>query len=366
MLGLLLPTKRLTLSLLFTSNQFSLLNVLEFHIFEFFDERSEAIFMKSIISICILFYISPCYSAWYQESFDVMGTRAKVEFESDSEELATKLKGLVIDEMNRVDRLMSPYKKDSELSKLNQLAFKEEVSISAELFDLLKKSADYSKLTAGAFDITFSSIGYLYDYRKQKTPTAAQQQQLKESIDFRSVHLNKSQLTVRFLNKNTKIDLGGIAKGHAVDSCIDILKAYGIKNAFVNAGGDSRVIGRKNDRLWYIGIRHPRDEQKLIVNMPLEEVSISTSGDYERFFIKDNVRYHHIIDPSTGESARQSQSVTVLAESSVDADALSTSIFVLGVVEGMKLVNQLENVSAIIIDKNGKMSISDDLTNPNK
>jgi FAD:protein FMN transferase len=302
---------------------------------------------------------------WYQKSFDVMGTRAKVEFESDSPVLAKELLEQVIEEMNRVDRLMSPYKSDSELSRVNRDAAQGDVTISKELFLLLAKSKKFSVLTDGAFDITFSSVGYLYDYRNQSKPGAETIQHLKQSINYKSIQLIPETLQVKFLDQNTKIDLGGIAKGHAVDRCIDLLMEHGIQNAFVSAGGDSRVIGQKGDRLWYIGIRHPRDAKRLIVNMPLQEVAISTSGDYERYFDQEGVRYHHIIDPKTGDSARGSQSVTILAESSVDADALSTSIFILGAEKGMALVNQLANVSAVIIDKDGKMTFSNDLTGAN-
>ncbi len=321
--------------------------------------------MKSITLILLLTFSLELHAEWYQKSFDVMGTRAKVEFESNSPKLAHQLLENVVLEMNRVDKLMSPYKPKSELSILNKNAAKGYVKISQELFDLLIKSEEYSKLTGGVFDVTFSSVGYLYDYRKESKPDAGTIESLKSSINFKSIQLKPDATEVKFLDENTKIDLGGIAKGHAVDQCIELLKRHGIKNAFVSAGGDSRVIGSKGDRLWYIGIKHPRDEQKLIVNMPLQEVAISTSGDYERFFEKDGVRYHHIIDPKTGDSARNSQSVTILADSSVDADALSTSIFILGAEKGMALVNQLPNVSAVIIDQQGKMTFSDDLTGAN-
>ncbi len=321
--------------------------------------------MKSLFLIVFLFYSVELEAKWYQQSFDVMGTRAKVEFESDSPELAEQLLKQVVFEMNRVDQLMSPYKPASELSILNQTAAKGYVKISKELFNLLVKSESYSKLTQGAFDVTFSSVGYLYDYRKQSKPDAKTIKALKSSINYQSIQLKAETSEVKFVDENTKIDLGGIAKGHAVDQCIELLKRHGIKNAFVSAGGDSRVIGSKGDRLWYIGIRHPRDAEKLIVNMPLQEVAISTSGDYERFFEQNGIRYHHIIDPNTGDSARSSQSVTILADTSVDADALSTSIFILGPEKGMAMINQLPNVSAVIIDKNGKMTFSNDLTGSN-
>ena len=294
-----------------------------------------------------------------------MGTKAKVEFESDDSQQAAKLIEQVVAEMHRIDRLMSPFKPDSELSKINQQASRHPVAISDELFALLVKSEHFSRLTQGAFDISFSSVGYLYDYRKHQRPDESQKKVLTPQINYRKILLNKSEKTVKFENDKLKIDLGGIAKGHAVDRCIEILIGHGIKNAFVSAGGDSRVIGKKNGRLWYIGIRHPRDEGKLIVNLPLEEVAISTSGDYERFFIEDGIRYHHIIDPKTGDSVRNTQSVTILAANSTVADALSTSIFVLGPDKGMQLINRMPDVSAIIINNKGKMHYSNDLISPN-
>ena len=294
-----------------------------------------------------------------------MGTQAKVEFEFSDTKQADRLLEKVFAEMHRIDRLMSPFKPDSELTKINQQASQHPVIISDELFELLEKSEYYSQLTQGAFDISFSSVGYLYDFRKHQRPDDIQRKALAAEINYQAILLNKTDKSVKFANDKLKIDLGGIAKGHAVDRCIDILVKHGVKNAFINAGGDSRVIGKKNDRLWYIGIRHPRDESKLIVNLPLEQVAISTSGDYERFFIEDGIRYHHIIDPKTGDSVRNSQSVTILANTSTIADALSTSIFVLGSQKGLELVNKLPNVSAIIINKSGKMMYSDDLVSPN-
>ncbi len=321
--------------------------------------------IKRLLFIGLLISSCSCAAEWYQKQFEVMGTQAKVEFEFDDSKYADSLIEKVVAEMHRIDHLMSPYKSDSELSKINQKASQHPVIISDELFELLQKSEYYSELTNGAFDISFSSIGYLYDFRKHQRPDKVQIKALTPQINYQGVRLNKVDKSVKFVNDKIKIDLGGIAKGHAVDRCIDILVKNGVKNAFINAGGDSRVIGKKNGRLWYIGIRHPRDEGKLIVNLPLEEVAISTSGDYERFFIEDGIRYHHIIDPKTGDSVRKSQSVTILANTSTIADALSTSIFVLGSQKGLELVNKLPNVSAIIINESGKMMYSDDLVSPN-
>jgi len=321
-----------------------------------------------ITFLCLSFNAS---AKWYSHSFEIMGTQAKVEFEwsqlndLSSETKAKELIQQVVSEMSRVDRLMSPFKTNSELSMINRQDSKQAIKISKELFKLLEKANHFSVITHGAFDISFSSVGYLYEYRKNIRPTDEQIQSLKSAINYKNIKLNKENHTVYFSDPRIKIDLGGIAKGHAVDMCIELLQSAGVKNAYVSAGGDSRLIGKKNDRLWYIGVRHPRDENKLLVNLPLEEVSLSTSGDYERFFIEDGVRYHHIIDPNTGESAKYMQSATVLADDSTTADALSTSLFVLGVKKGMELINSLPGVSAIVVDRHGKMFVSKDLSESN-
>ncbi|MET1253656.1 FAD:protein FMN transferase [Aliikangiella maris] len=300
-------------------------------------------------------------SQWFEKAFAVMGTQAKVEFEWHDEKQAEQLIQQVIAEMHRIDQLMSPYKPASELSLINRQAAVKATVISPELFRLIEKSLYFSQLTRGAFDISFSSVGYLYDFREHKKPTIKQIEQLKGAINFHNIQLDKQKHSIFFSDKRVKIDLGGIAKGYAVDQCMAILMRAGVKNAYINAGGDSRIIGKKHDRLWYIGIQHPRDDKKLLANLPLEAVAVSTSGDYERYFETEGVRYHHIINPKTGDSVRAIRSTTILAKDSTTADALSTSIFVLGVSEGMKLINSMPDVSAIMVDKNGKLFVSEDL-----
>ncbi len=320
--------------------------------------------------LVLLVFILPVFTLtvsaeWFSHSFHTMGTQAKVEFEIADPKQGKKLIKAVVDEMERINQSMSPYIETSELSQMNLNAAKQPFKISKELFDLLKRSEEFSKLTNGAFDVSFSSVGYLYDYRNNQKPTNSQLLDLQSAINYQNIQLNDENLSVFYTDSRLKIDLGGIGKGYAVDQCIKILQQAGVKNGFVNAGGDSRIIGRKKDRLWYIGIRHPRDESKLIANLPLQDVALSTSGDYERFFEQNNVRYHHIIDPKTGDSAREIQSATILANDSTTADALSTSIFILGVEKGMALVNQLPNVSAIMVNSKGKMFLSKDLAPAN-
>ena len=314
------------------------------------------IFLTFLVS-----YSSHVSAEWFSHSFETMGTQAKVEFEHEDPIKGEALVKAVVAEMERVNQAMSPYIETSELSIMNREAKINPFKISDELFQLLKRSNEVSQLTNGAFDVTFSSLAFLYDYRAGNKPTEEEIKRLKSAINYQKVILDETKKTVFYQDNRIKIDLGGIGKGHAVDKCIELLQRAGVNNGFVNAGGDSRIIGKKADRLWYIGIRHPRDDNKLIANLPLEDIALSTSGDYERFFEKDGVRYHHIIDPKTGDSARAIQSATILADDSTTADALSTSIFILGVEKGMALVNRLPNVSAIMVNSKGRMYLSQDL-----
>ena len=177
-------------------------------------------------------------------------------------------------------------------------------------------------------------------------------------IDYRNIILDEKAGTVRFSKKGVLIDLGGIAKGYAVDRSIELLEDMGIAHALVTAGGDSRMIGDRWGRPWTIGVRDPRQADKVVGKIPLLDVALSTSGDYERFFVEDGVRYHHIIDPLSGDSARELQSVTVIGPDATTTDALSTSVFVLGLADGLELINRLPDIDAIVVDRSGSLHYS--------
>jgi len=301
---------------------------------------------------------------WFTFQQTIMGTSTLVELLSQSSKQANKCSQLVFDEMHRIDALMSPFIEKSELSKVNREAAQGAVTISRELFNLINQSLEFSKLSKGAFDITFASVGYLYDYRLKQHPTASQIQRQLSAINYKNIVLNEAQSSIAFSHKNTRIDLGGIAKGYVVDNTIQILRDCGIQNALVSAGGDSRILGDKNGRPWVMGVRHPRDKHKVVVSVPLSDSAISTSGDYERYFIEDGTRYHHIITPATGQSANSTWSASVMANNAITSDALSTTLFVLGTEKAMALINSLDDIEAIVINAKGKMFYSNGLMTP--
>ena len=314
--------------------------------------------LSLVIILILLSLYKSSYAKWFKADRAIMGTAIHVELWHTDKLTAENNIKRVFAEMYRIDELMSPFKKESELSLINKQADKHPVKISNEILKLIQRSINMSKLSNGAFDITFSSIGQLYDYRKKLKPTKKEIAKNLKSINYKNIQINKKNQTVFFTQTGTRIDLGGIAKGHAVDNSIKLLQQHGIKHAMVSAGGDTRIIGDKEGRPWYVGIRHPRQKNKSAVILPLSQTAISTSGDYERYFIKDKVRHHHIIKPTTGDSARELRSVSILAENSTMADALSTTVFILGLTKGMKLISSLKNIEAIIIDNKGKLHFS--------
>jgi len=306
----------------------------------------------------------PALADWFSDARAMMGTEVSVHLWSDDPEAGRLALEEVFQEAARIDRLMSTYKDESEISKINRDAAQGEVVAGDELFGLIRRSLDISVLTRGAFDITYDSVGQHYDFRSRQRPDVATIEAEREHIDYRLVKLDQVTSTVRFLEQGVRINLGGIAKGYVVERGIDILRRRGVQNAIVTAGGDSRLLGDRRGRPWMVGIRDPRKEGEVAISVPLADEAISTSGDYERYFEEDGVRYHHIIRPSTGEPANGVHSATVFGPDAVITDALSTSVFVMGVERGLTLIGSLPDYESIVIDGEGKVFYSDGLMQP--
>jgi thiamine biosynthesis lipoprotein len=298
---------------------------------------------------------------WMSREEAIMGTAIRVELWHADREAGEAAMAAVMAEMERIDRTMSPFKPDSELSRINREAAQGPVPISREMFDVITRSIEFSELSEGAFDITFSSVGYLYDYRKGIKPTDEEILRALPGINFHHLLLDRRQQTIRFARAGVRIDLGGIAKGYAVDSCIALLKQRGIKEALVSAGGDSRVLGDRHGRPWMIGIRDPRNKDGNVAVIPLANAAISTSGDYERYFERDGARHHHIINPRTGKSATGVRSVTIIGPDATTTEGFTKSVFILGPEKGIRLVESHVGVDAVVIDAAGKMHYSSGL-----
>jgi thiamine biosynthesis lipoprotein len=302
---------------------------------------------------------------WLKREEAIMGTAIVVELWSETAAAGEAAIAAVMAEMHRIDRTMSPHKDDSELTRINRGAGAGPVRLSDEMTSLLTRAESFARLTGGAFDITYAAVGQLYDYRAGTRPTPEALARAVRAVGWRFLALDRGARTVRFTRPGMRIDLGGFAKGYAVDNAARILRGLGIRHAMVSAGGDSRVIGDRRGRPWTIGIRDPRGgPADVVAVLPLEEVSISTSGDYERFFDAGGERFHHLIDPATGRSPASVRSVTVLAEDGLTSEALSKAVFVLGVAKGLALIDSFPGVDAIVVDAAGALHYSSGLVSP--
>jgi FAD:protein FMN transferase len=304
---------------------------------------------------------APLQGEWYAREEAIMGTAIRVELWSEDRADGEAAVSAVMAEMHRIDHAMSPHKPESELSRINRHAAAGPVKLSDEMLRLVQRAIEFSKLSQGAFDITYASVGQLYDYREKVKPSDAAIAQARAAVGYQNLVVDSAARSLRFARDGVRIDLGGFAKGHAVDNAAAILVRRGVKHAIVSAGGDSRVIGDHRGRPWSIAIRDPRRAGEVVAVLPLEDVAISTSGDYERFFEHNGVRCHHIIDPATGKSPSSVRSVTILAADGLTSEGLSKSLFVLGLEKGMRLIESFEGVDAVVIDAAGTLHFSSGL-----
>jgi len=295
---------------------------------------------------------------WYEREEAIMGTRVAVQLWATDPGLATHAIDAVMADMHRTDELMSTYKPESQLSQVNAHAYDGPVKVDADIIDVVWRSLEYSRLSDGVFDVTYASVGYLYDYRASVHPTDAEIAAALPSIDYRQLQVDREACTIRFLRPGMRIDLGGFAKGWAVDRGVEILRALGIEHAMVNAGGDTRLLGDRRGKPWIVGIRDPRRDGVVVTRIPLVDEAISTSGDYERYFEHEGVRHHHILVPGTGKSPSAVRSVTVIGPTATRTDGLTKPVFILGVERGMEFVRRVGGVEAVIVDDQGRIYYS--------
>ncbi|MDH3713822.1 MAG: FAD:protein FMN transferase [Gammaproteobacteria bacterium] len=295
---------------------------------------------------------------WFNDERTLMGTQVRIELWADNALQARPAISAALAEIARIDAAMSVYRDDSEVSQLNQHAAKAPVRISAELFELLERAIGVFELTEGAFDITYAAAGVLYDFRDAQRPDEQALGQALQSVGSQRLLLDHGSRSVFFSQPGVRIDLGGIAKGYAVERATAALQRRGIHHALITAGGDSRFLGDRRGRPWRIGIRDPRNLERSAALLSIADEAISTSGDYERFFVEDGIRYHHILDPTTGRSSQAVTSVSVIGPDATITDALATGLFVLGVTKGKNTLKKFPAYDAIFIDRQGSLHVS--------
>ena len=323
--------------------------------------------MITTILVLSLFIASPSlsFAKVFKRNTVLMGTDIELTASDTDEDRVNAAFDAAIQEMDRIENEMSEWRDGTPVSIINQKAGIEPVSVPQELLNVISAAQKVSQLSDGAFDISWAAMRGIWNFAKgkERIPTPEEIKEKLPLINYKYIEIDEGKKTVILKKKGMAMGLGAIAKGYAVDKAMQVMVIRGIKNAIVKAGGDMRIQGTQDGKPWDIGIRHPRDKTKLLGMLTLSNISISTSGDYERYFIKDGILYHHIMDPKTGYPALACQSVTILAPDTMTSDALSTAVFVLGPDKGMKLIKSLPGIEGIIVDSNGGVHYSPGISN---
>ncbi len=294
-----------------------------------------------------------------------MGTEVVVTAWTSNERLARDGFAAVFAEFDRLDALLSVWKPGSDVLRINAAAAATPVQVSAETIEVLQAAQTISGWTSGKFDITFGALSDVWKFdhdQDDRVPTGEQIAARLPLIDYRAVVIDPQARTAFITRAGARIHLGGIGKGYAVDRAVVMLRAHGLRDFMVQFGGDLYVAGQAGDRPWRLGINDPRGAANdSFAAVEVRDATFSTSGDYERFFVQDGTRYHHILDPDTGQPARGCRSVTIVANSAMLADGLSTGVFVLGPLEGMMLVERLPDVEGVIVTADNEVLVSSGL-----
>lgn len=296
-----------------------------------------------------------------------MGTAISVYFWTDDDAKATEAAEAVFAEMQRLDRVMTTWLPESEVSQVNAAAGEKAVAVSEETFAVIARAQDIAVRTRGVFDITVGAFKGLWKFDQDMDRTLPEPAEVKQRlalVGYQHLVLDPAKRTVFLKKKGMSITLGGIAKGYAVDRCAELLRKRGYKSFMMQAGGDMYVAGKKGNDPWMVGIRDPRSpDGRYFALAPVEDHSFSTSGDYERGFVKDGVRYHHILDPRTGQPARASRSVTIRAKDAFTADAWSKVMFILGPQEGNKVIQRekLADFEVLWVDDKNLVTVTKQL-----
>lgn len=300
----------------------------------------------------------------YKRTHLLMGSRFDITVVADDSLSAHSYIDIAVGEISRIEELISSWDPNSQTSIINAQAGIAPVKVDKELFDLIERSMTISKLTDGAFDISYASMDRIWKFNGSMTEKPSEVE-IKESVSlvgYQHIQLDKNVSTVFLTKSGMKIGFGGIGKGYAADKAKAMLKEHGVEAGIINASGDMITWGKQpNHEDWKVAITNPLNKSASYALLPIYERSIVTSGDYEKFVQFNDIRYSHIIDPRTGIPSTGLISVSVLAPKAELADALATSVFVMGKEVGLNRINQIPNVECIIIDDKGNVFTSNNI-----
>ena len=307
----------------------------------------------------------PATSAMLVErSFVSMGSSLRVAIWTTDQRAAAAAADRVKQEFDRVEALLSVWKPGSDIARLNEAAGVRPVIVHQDTLEVLEYARDAGVNTNGKFDITFGALAGLWKFdhdQDNRIPDRAAIEQRLPLVDYTAIKLDRGERTAFITRRGVRVHLGGIGKGYAIDHAVNLLRAAEFADFLIQAGGDMFASGDNNGSPWKLGIADPRGDHAPFAAVEVRDATLSTSGDYERFFIEDGVRYHHLIDPDSGQPARGCRSVTIVARRAVHADVLSTGVFIMGPDAGMKLIEAMPDVEGVIVTAANQVLVSSGL-----
>jgi len=321
--------------------------------------------LKLLFTLTILLLSMVCWAQQpYKHTLKLMGSRFEITIVAEDSLDANKNIDLAIAEITRIEKLISSWDANSQTSLINENAGIKPIKVDSELFNLIERALGISKLTDGAFDISYASMDSIWKFDGSMTemPTDEEINNSVAKVGYENIVLDKLNHTVFLRIKGMKIGFGAIGKGYAADKAKDLLISKGVTSGIINASGDMAVWGKQpNGSEWKVAIINPLNKNKVFALLPITNGAVVTSGNYEKYVNFKGKRYTHIIDPRTGYPSSGIISVTVFAPEAELADALATSVFVMGKEAGLHRINQLPKIECIIIDDNGNITKSDNI-----
>lgn len=318
--------------------------------------------LKLLLTALTLSFIIACSAQQpYKRTLKLMGSRFDITVVAPDSIVANQYIDTAISEIDRIEKLISSWDENSQTSEINRNAGIQPVKVDAELFNLIERAIGISKLTDGAFDISYASMDEIWKFDGNMTemPSEEEINASVAKVGYKNILLNHGDGTVFLKNKGMKIGFGAIGKGYAADKTKDLLVSKGVNSGIINASGDMSIWGKQTDGSdWKIAITNPLNKNKVFALLPINNGAVVTSGNYEKYVNFNGKRYSHIIDPRTGYPSSGIISVTVFAPKAELADALATSVFVMGKDAGLDRINQLPQIECIIIDEKGNISKS--------
>jgi len=281
-----------------------------------------------------------------------MGTRFEITLVS-TQEVANQYLNAAQGEIERIERLISSWDANSQTAEINRQAGIKPVKVAKELYDLIARSIEISKITQGAFDISYAALDpvWFFDGRMKAVPSESERLKSVQNIGFKDLVLNAKEQTVYLPKKGMKIGFGAIGKGYAADATKKLMKSLGVSSGIINASGDLTSWGKKPDGTdWQVGISNPENPAKVFSWFPVRDAAVATSGNYEKYLTLEGKQYSHIMDPRTGMPVSGIKSVTVFAPKAELADAFATAVFIMGIDTGIDTISQLPGMSCIIVD----------------